>query len=92
MPCICGSKSTRFHSHFITDDGLIVPKMESSMDITERCRIHTAKMDDEGHHVTGNVLTLAAETIVTLRLYRDDCLKCKTDEQCPRSGHCPFRV
>ncbi len=62
------------------------------MDITERCRIHAAKMDDEGHHVTGNVLTLAAETIATLRLYRDDCLKCKADEQCPRSGHCPFRV
>ncbi len=62
------------------------------MDITERCAIHAAKMDDEGQYVTANVLTLAAETIRELRLHRDDCHKCKPDEQCSRSGSCPFRV
>lgn len=42
------------------------PCIEPS-DLAGRCQIHSAKMDEEGHYVTANVLFLAANEIELLR-------------------------
>lgn len=41
------------------------PSIEPS-DLARRCQIHSAKMDEEGHYVTANVLFLAANEIERL--------------------------
>lgn len=35
-------------------------------DLARRCQIHSAKMDEEGHYVTANVLFLAANELCRL--------------------------
>jgi chromosomal replication initiation ATPase DnaA len=42
------------------------PSIEPS-ELARRCQIHSAKMDEEGHYVTANVLFLAANEIERLR-------------------------
>lgn len=49
------------------------------MRLSERCRIHAHKMDEEGHYVTANVLSLAADALEASADDRDNSAA---------SGHC----